>query len=377
MVLSQAMKNKAYWVAFSHVKGIGAVRFRRLIDFFGDLSVAWQAPYEAFLSAGLSEKNADQIMHFRNTIDPFRLCENIEKQGIQILTWEDEGYPRRLNEVDQSPPVIYLKGSITGEDDWAIAIVGTRRMTGYGKQVTSELAAFLALHGVTVVSGLARGIDAVAHEAALTAGGRTMAVLGCGVDMVYPPEHKHLSEKIMAQGALLSDYAPGTLPEGVNFPPRNRLISGLSLATIVVEAGMKSGALITSTFAVEQGRDVFAVPGNIYAPQCKGTNYLIQQGARPLIDFDELLDILQLQKIQHHQAARQYLPENEIEQRLLALINDQPMHIDEIQNLIELPMSQISSALVMLELKGMVYQAGTMNYARVRETASGYGSEDE
>jgi DNA processing protein len=228
------------------------------------------------------------LIAIRNKENLDTLMERIKRQGIQVITWEDEIYPRRLREIDQPPPVLYLRGSIDPEDDWAVAIVGTRRVTPYGRQITADLAAFLARNGITVVSGLARGVDGIAHEAALGAGGRTIAVLGSGVDRLYPPEHRKLAERIIDHGAVCSDYPPGTAPESSNFPPRNRIISGLSQAVVVIEAGESSGALITARFAADQGRDVLAVPGPINAAQSIGTNHLIQQGARPLLRVDEV-----------------------------------------------------------------------------------------
>ena len=247
------MEEKAFWVGFNHVRGIGAVRLKSLLDFFGNLSTAWNAPSSALKNAGLSQKIVERFNQYRNDIDLDALYEKIQQSGVQVITWEDDEYPRRLKEIDQAPPVLYLRGSITLEDEWAVSIVGTRRVTGYGRQVSNEIASYLARNGITVVSGLARGVDGLSHQAALNAGGRTIAVLGCGVDRVYPPEHRNLAESIIEKGAMISDYPPGTPPDGANFPPRNRIISGLSLATIIVEAGVRSGALITATFAVEQG----------------------------------------------------------------------------------------------------------------------------
>ncbi len=364
---TEMLDQKAYWVGFNHIKGIGSVRLRRLLDFFCDLSVAWNAPLDGLLAAGLPEKIAQQVIQNRNNINLESLFEGIVGKGIEVLIQQDDAYPSRLREVDQPPPVLYVKGELTLEDQWSVAIVGTRRMTGYGKQVTTELAAFLAGHGICVVSGLARGIDTVAHASAIHAGGRTIAVLGCGVDVIYPPENRHLYEQITQQGAIISDYAPGTAPEGINFPPRNRIIAGLSAATVVIEAGKSSGALITSTFAAEQGREVFAVPGNIYAPQSKGSNFLIQQGARPLLDFDELLETLQYGNAKQQQTARKLIPESDVEAKLLQVLCDQPMHVDEIHIQSDLPMSVVSATLTILELKGMVYQTGKMHYSVVRE----------
>ncbi|PIW19679.1 MAG: DNA-protecting protein DprA, partial [Anaerolineae bacterium CG17_big_fil_post_rev_8_21_14_2_50_57_27] len=350
--------DKRYWVGFNLVKGIGAVRLRALREHFGDLSLAWQAPLDALQAAGLSQKIAERVIQARASVDLDGFMEQIAAQGIQVLTWEDEAYPACLKEIDQPPPILYLRGELTIEDSWAVAVVGTRRVTAYGRQVTEELASYLAQNGVTVVSGLARGVDAIAHQAALKAGGRTLAVMGNGVDRIYPPEHRALAEQILASGALLSDYAPGTPPEGANFPPRNRLISGLSLAVVVVEAGETSGALITAQFAVDQGREVFAVPGNILAPQSKGTNRLIQQGAHPLLSARDVLEALNLTRVSEQRLVRRALPADEVETQVLNVLAREPLHVDEIRNQTGLPIERVSATLVMMELKGMVRQVG-------------------
>jgi len=230
---------------------------------------------------------------------------------------------------------------------------------------------------VTVVSGLARGVDAIAHKAALKAGGRTLAVLGSGVDRIYPSENRALAEEIFTRGAVLSDYAPGTPPEASNFPPRNRIISGLSIAVIVAEAGETSGALITAQFAAEQGREVFAVPGNILAPQSKGTNKLIQQGALPLLSVNDIVQTLNLTRVGQHKAARKVLPADDVEAKLLDALSEEPLHVDEIRNQTDLPVEKVSATLVMMELKGMVRQVGNMHYVAVREVQSGYSVDDE
>ncbi len=181
---------------------------------------------DALQAAGLSPRLAERVLQIRAGVDLDKVMSRISEKGIKILTWEDDLYPPRLHEIDQPPPVLYVRGEVTAEDAWSVAVVGTRRVSAYGRQVTEELAAFLANNGVTIVSGLARGVDGIAHQAALKAGGRTIAVLGCGVDRIYPPEHVQLAEKMIAQGAIISDYAPGTPPDASNFPPRNRIISG-------------------------------------------------------------------------------------------------------------------------------------------------------
>jgi DNA processing protein len=364
--------DKRYWVGFTLVKGIGAVRLQALRAHFGDLAVAWQAPPDALLAAGLSSKLAERVAQIRDQVDLEKVMARMASQGIQVLTWEDDNYPTRLKEIDQPPPVLYLRGTLTPEDAWAVAVVGTRRVSGYGRQVAEELAAYLANNGVTVVSGLARGVDGIAHESALKAGGRTIAILGCGVDRIYPPEHNQLAQRIISSGALLSDYAPGTQPDATNFPPRNRIISGLSMATVVVEAGETSGALITAQFAADQGREVFAAPGNIFAAQSKGTNRLISQGAQPLLSPQYLLEVLDLRRVTEQREARKILPGNEIEARLLSVLTQEPLHLDDIRNQTGLPIERVSATLVMMELKGLVRQVGGTNYVAIHEEQTVY-----
>lgn len=363
---------RQYWVGFCLVKGIGAVRLRALLDAFGDLQTAWDAPVGELRSAGLSARLIENLEKLRAEVSLEKVWAELQAQGVQVLTWEDEGYPSRLSELDNAPPVLYLRGEYRPEDEWAVAVVGTRRVTAYGRQVTEHIAQTLAGGGVTVVSGLARGVDAIAHQAAIDAGGRTLAVLGSGVDRIYPPEHRPLAEQVIAQGALISDFPLGTPPEARNFPPRNRIISGLSLATVVVEAGARSGAVITANFALEQGREVFAVPGNVLAPQSKGTNRLIQQGAHPLLDPKEILETLELSLVSEYREARLVLPTDATEAQLFAALDHEPVHVDEIRAQVELPIEKVTAALAMMELKGMVRQVSGMRYYAVREAGEGY-----
>jgi DNA processing protein len=366
------MDEKKFWVGFNLIKGIGAVRMQGLVAYFGDLESAWAAAPADLAAAGLGSRLIERVVQARANVDLDKVWERIEKQGIKILTWQDEAYPQRLKEIDQPPPVLYVRGEYLPDDLFAVAIVGTRRVTPYGRQITEELSAFLAGRGMTVVSGLARGVDAIAHQTALKAGGRTIAVLGSGVDKIYPPEHRALAEQIMEHGALLSDYAPGTPPDASNFPPRNRIISGLSLAVVVVEAGETSGALITAEFAAEQGREVFAVPGSILAPQSKGTNKLIQNGALPLLSVNDLMQALDLTRVGEQKAARKIMPGDPTEAQLLSVIGSEPLHVDEIRNQAGLPIEKVSATLALMELKGMVRQVGGMQYVAVREEQAGY-----
>lgn len=363
---------RLYWVGFNLVKGIGAVRIQMLLDHFGDLQTAWNASSKDLRTAGLSSKLVDSFIQLRSDVDLQRICEGIQAQGIQVLTWQDGNYPMRLKEIDQSPPVLYLRGDIIPEDNWAIAIVGTRRVTAYGRQVTEEISSSLAHEGLTIISGLARGVDAIAHSSALQAGGRTIAVLGNGVDRIYPSEHRRLAERIIQSGSLISDYPPGTPPDAINFPPRNRIISGLAMAVVIIEAGEKSGALITASFAADQGREVFAVPGNINAPQSVGTNRLIQQGAHPYLGVRDILETLSLQMISEQRVARKILPTDAMEVKLLSLLANEPLHVDDISNQSAMPISVVTSTLALMELKGMVRQVGGMQYVAVRETSENY-----
>jgi len=361
--------DKKFWIAFNLVRGIGAVRFQQILAYFGDLSIAWQAPAEAFKEAGLPERALANLLKLRQETDLDRMYESMLEQDVQVLTLLDDDYPKLLRQIDQSPPVLYIKGALTPADEFAVAMVGTRRVSAYGQQIARDTSLYLAGHGLTIVSGLARGVDALAHQYALQAGGRTIAVLGSGVDVIYPPEHRKLADAIIENGAIISDYPMGTKPEGVNFPPRNRIISGLSLATIVVEAGERSGALITADFAAEQGRDVFAVPGNILSPMSKGTNRLIQKGAFALVSPQDVLDVLDLGQIDEYKAARQTLPADTTEAKILQVMDFEPIHVDEICNEADLPIEKVSAALTMMELKGLVQHVGGMRYAAVRQVS--------
>jgi len=365
-------RDDRYWVGFNIVRGIGPTRLRALLDYFGDVEHAWHGASEELRSAGLDRRSLESLLAARAALDLDRELERIAEAGAHLLTWESPGYPRLLREIHDPPPVLYVKGRITQEDAWAVAVVGTRRATVYGREVTRQLAAALARSGVTIVSGMARGIDSEAHQAALRAGGRTIAVLGCGIDRVYPPENRKLAEEIIAHGALVSDYPLGTKPEGRNFPPRNRIISGLSLGVLVAEAGVRSGALITADFAAEQGRDVFAVPGSILARGSAGTNRLIREGAKVVLEAEDVLEELNLMMVAEQVEARQVLPTDEAEAALLAHLSSEPTHVDELRQRMGLPIAQVTSTLALMELKGMVRQVGGMKYVVAREPGVEY-----
>jgi len=361
-----------YWVGFNIVQGIGPVAVQRLLDYFGGLQAAWEAAPLELARAGLDRRALNNLGVARATLDLDAEMEKVDRLGARVLTWQSPDYPERLRHIDGSPPVLYIRGTLTPEDDWAVAVVGTRRASAYGREMAHQFAAGLARNGVTVVSGLARGIDGQAHQSAVDAGGRTLAVLGSGVDVIYPAEHRRLAERIIEQGALISDYALGVQPEARNFPPRNRLISGLSRATLVVEADMRSGAMITAVYAAEQGREVFAVPGSLLSRNSELPHRLIRDGARLVRNAQDILEELNLTQISEQAEARAALPENAEESLLLKCLADEPRHVDEISRSVNLPIEQVTSALALMELKGLVRQVGGMRYAVLREAGLHY-----
>jgi DNA processing protein len=362
-----------YWIAFNLVPQIGPVKVQRLLQHFGDLQTAWHANAFDLNAAGLDKRALDNLLTARKQLDLDAELEKIARAGVRVLTLDDSSYPRLLKQIDGAPFVLYVKGELGPDDDWAIAVVGTRRATAYGREVTRRIVTDLARSHVTIVSGLARGIDAEAHRAALDAGGRTLAVLGCGVDIVYPPEHKKLAEQIIARGALISEYPLGTQPDAGNFPPRNRIISGLALGTLIVEGDSVTGARITIEYALEQGRETFAVPGNIFQRTSQGTNGMIQRGEAKLVTRAlDILEELNLTMVEQQHAARAALPENETESALFKHLSAEPMHIDDLTRITQLPAATVSSTLTLMELKGLVRQVGGMNYVAAREASAEY-----
>jgi len=366
------MDDLRYWLGFNLVRGIGPVRLRALLSAFGDVKTAWEAPEAELRGVGLDQRTLQNLLQARRQVDLEQLQRKVEAAGVQALTWEEAAYPALLKQLVDAPPVLFVKGELTPSDEWAVALVGTRKPTAYGREAARLLATELARNGVTVVSGLARGIDGIAHQAALDAGGRTLAVLGSGLDEIYPQEHRALAERIAANGALLSDYPLGTRPEATNFPPRNRIISGLSLGVVVVEAGLTSGALITADFAADQGREVFAVPGSILGTSSAGCNRLLRDGAHVVTEVGDILETLSLDQLAAKQAAREVLPANPTEAKVLAQLSVEPAYVDEVARSAGLPVETVSSALVMMELKGMVRQVGMLQYVVAREPEEPY-----
>lgn len=359
-----------YWIAFSRVSGIGSIRFKRLLDFFHeDVAAAWHADSKTLAAAGIERKTVDSFLKQRATILPHHELERLERLRVRVITWKDDSYPPLLRKIEYPPPVLYLCGSLTDDDRrYSLAIVGTRKMSTYGRQVTERLTSELVKGQMTIVSGLAHGIDTVAHATALDAGGRTIAVLACGLDFIYPPANFNLARRIVdsGQGALLTPFPLGTRPETGNFPARNHIIAGLSLGVLVTEAPARSGALITANSALNAGREVFAVPAGIFSPGSGGVNKLIQDGAHPVLSVNDILGSLNLHMIPQHAEAQTILPATPEEQTLLSLLSVDARHIDDLIRTSELPAPVVTATLTIMELKGLIKQMGSMQYVVAR-----------
>ncbi len=351
-----------YWVGFSLIPGIGRVKLSLLEDYFGELGKAWHAAAFELRSAGLDANAVEKITTLRNRISLDAELERLRQHKVSVITRNDSAYPPRLKEIYDYPPLLYAQGTLTTEDECAVAVVGTRRASIYGRQVTEEIVTDLVRNKVTIISGLAKGIDSIAHRAALEAGGRTIAVAGCGLDTVYPSDHVALARQVMEHGALLSEFPLGTGPKAEHFPQRNRIMSGMSLGVLVVEAGERSGALITAQWALEQNREVFAVPGSIFSLTCKGTNRLIQQGAKLVRNCADVLEELNLTMAVQQLEMKELIPTTDTEAQLLGCLSREATHIDALCTHSGLPITAVSSTLTMLELKGLVKQVGGMNY---------------
>jgi DNA processing protein len=361
-------KELKYWVGFNIVPGIGRVKFSQLESFFGNIRNAWKAGPLDLKQAGLDSASLQAIETYRPKIDLEEEMGRLETCGVSAYTFHDPEYPARLKEIYDYPPLIYVKGKIISQDEWCIAVVGTRKATVYGRQVTEEIVTDLARNKISVVSGLARGIDTIAHHSSLEAGGRTIAIFACGLDNIYPPENANLAAKICNQGATVSEYPLGAKPRPDNFPRRNRIMSGMSLGTLVIEADESSGAIITAHMALEQNREVFAVPGSILSPMSRGTNRLIQEGAKLVRNCTDILEELNLTASEQQMEMKEIIPTSETEAILLKQLTAEPTHIDQVCRSSGLPISTVSSNLTIMELKGLVRQVSTMNYVLARES---------
>ena len=350
-----------YWLALSLTPGVGSILIKRLLDRFKTPEAVFRASLKELVRIeGLGERVAGEIQKGPSEKVVKRELSLLEKTGGRIVTLKDDDYPARLKDIYDPPALLYLRGELRRGDELAVAIVGSRKTSAYGREVTEKIGEDLARHGVTVVSGMARGIDSVAHKGALQGGGRTIAVLGCGIDVIYPSENRNLFYQIIERGAILSEFPMGSPPEGGHFPRRNRIISGLSIGVVIVQASAESGSLITAGYALEQGREVFAVPGNVGAEGSRGTNQLIKEGAKLVESSEDILEEILPQWRREGEMAQKGDPAvlslTEAEKILYGLLAETPLHIDAIIRESRLDPGRVSSLLLNLELKGLISQ---------------------
>jgi len=344
------------------VPRMNETRLKYLLAHFGKPDRVLDAKRAELLEVEKVDKElASAVVGYKRSEETERRISAARAAGVRTVCLADAGFPANLRELAHMPPVLFIRGEVKEADSVAVAIVGTRMASNYGRQVAEKLGADLARNGVSVVSGLARGIDSYAHKGALSAGGRTLAVLGCGVDVYYPPENRRLQDEIAEKGAVISEFPLGTEPLAMNFPKRNRIVSGLSRGVVAVEAGEKSGVLNTVAWAVDQGRDVYVVPGNVTARQSIGTNRLLRDGARPVMSAE---DILRELGVAAGRAERANVEVAEEEKPVLELLTSEPMHVDDIGEELGMPMASLLSVLLQLELKGLVRQLPGKQFVR-------------
>ena len=364
-----AQNEYARWIALSQVKGLGGVSFKKLAAHFVDPTRVFSASAEELQQVpGLDKSVIEGLVNFSGWEQIETEIRRIRQAEVTIVPFTDVRYPARLRMIADPPPFLYVKGEIRAEDDKAVAVVGSRSASDYGRKVTRDLSRGLAALGFTVVSGLARGIDGTAHETALGCGSRTIAVLGSGVDRAYPPEHAALYRRISQNGAVVSELPVGTRPMAFNFPPRNRLISGLSLGVVVVEATEKSGSLITAALAVEQGREVFAVPGEVGSSRSRGAHRLIRQGAKLVETVEDIVEEIAPQLLtragEQAKDGRRGLPQNASEEvkKIFHLLQERSLQIDEVIESSGFSPAKVSEVLLDLELQGYLRQLPGKRY---------------
>ncbi len=359
------MNNIPYLLALHSIDGLGPIRLRAVLDYFKDPKLAWEANENELIRIGIYRNTVNLLVETRKKLEPESYAGKIAESGIKWVTLFDKAYPKLLAQIYDPPVVIFYKG----EPDWdkkAIGVVGTRKITGYGRVVTKQFTRGLVEAGLTIVSGLARGVDAEAHQTAVTENGRTIAVLGGGLNKIFPPENRSLAAKIASGfGAVISEFPPDYASLPGNFPARNRIISGLSLGVLVIEAAEDSGSLITARAALEQGREVFAVPGPVTSDLSKGPIDLIRAGARAVFSPDEILEELGISKVGSSESSVQNEKDlSEEERQVLAILENENRHIDEIGRELQFPSSKISALILKMEISGLVENLGAGIYCK-------------
>lgn len=365
----QRLTERDAWLALSLIPEVGAATFYRLVQGCGSAEAALKADIAALEQIpGISRQIARAITSssWRDTLE--RELRIVETRGLGLIRFGDEGYPELLATVHSPPPILYVRGSIRSEDRMAVAIVGSRQASPYGSAMAERISEELAHRGVTIVSGMARGIDAAAHRGALRTNGRTIAVLGCGLGVTYPAEHAELADQIAAQGAIISEFPIFTPPKPGHFPQRNRIVSGLAHGVVVIEAGLNSGALITANYALEQGREVFAVPGQVTSRLSLGCHQLIKAGAKLTEGWEDIWEEIELQVVSRVPIGRDMTsPRSTLEQEEILIVDALeagPLQIDDLIDRTRLPAGQMASLLLSLLLKGLVEELPGKSFAK-------------
>ncbi len=359
------MTEREYLICLSSFFPFGPARLSLLLSYFGSAKDVWNASSLSLLSVGLKDKLVFEFDSYRKNFSASEYLKKLDKLKIKVFTKSDNGYPKNLLEIESAPLVLYVLGEVLEDDENAIAVIGSRKMTSYGREVAALFSSEFANVGVTVISGLARGIDTVAHKSALETGGRTIAVLGSGIDIIYPPENRDLALEITKNGALISEFPLGYPALRPNFAFRNRIISGLSKAVLVVEGERKSGTLLTASHAAEQGRIVFAVPGQITSPMTAACEFLIKNGARAAFSPADVLEELDLQFRVNKKEMSKVFPEDDLEIKIIETLSREDLHVDEVARLLGLEVSLISAKLSFMEIKGLVKNLGGGKYKKI------------
>ncbi len=356
-----------YLNAFNQFELIGSQTLKKIKKHFKTYQKAWEAPSSSFGKAGLKGKIIEELNKKRAKINPDKELEKLKKYGIKILIATDKKYPRLLKEIYDFPQILYYLGDTSAFSKFSLAIVGSRKYTSYGKENVEYFSRELAEMQLTIVSGLASGIDALAHRATVDVGGKTIAVLGCGLDRIYPSINCKLAKEILRSGGLiLSEYPLGSGPLRHHFPHRNRIISGLSLGVLVIEAAQKSGSLITANCALEQNREVFAVPGNIFSFKSAGCHQLIKSGAKLVTEPQDILTELEIKNTKEYKETKKIIPESKEEEIVLNFLKEVPQEINHIIKKLGLPVSQVNSLLTIMEMKGKIKNLGNGLYSLKR-----------
>jgi DNA processing protein len=359
------MTEKDYLIALSAFVPFGPVRLSLLLSYFKTAKKVWSLSLSDLAEVGIKERLALEFISFRDNFNIEAYLERLKKFGIDCVIKGEGNYPKNLAEIDSAPLVLYVKGTLKPSDKESVAIVGSRKMTSYGREVAEKFAYELSQAGVTIISGLARGIDTVAHKSALEGGGRTIAVVGSGLNRIYPPENTNLALSIAKNGALISEYPLDYPALRLNFAARNRIISGLSKIVLVVEGAEKSGTLLTASHAAEQGRTVFAVPGQITSPLSFAPHFLIQNGARIAFSPRDIISELDLQFKVDTAEVEKVMPKDKEEEKILLALESEPLHLDEIARICSFSVSLVSSKLIVMEMKGMVKSLGSGIYKKL------------